>query len=74
MVTLDADVATPPEGLGERVEVRGDRVLAITYDRSRTHAGALLARLSGAGLTVVDVSTQEADLEDVFLKLTRRAA
>jgi ABC-2 type transport system ATP-binding protein len=74
VVTLDADVTSVPEGLGERVELRGERSLAITYDKSRTHAGALLARLGAAGLTVVDVSTQEADLEDVFLKLTRRAA
>ncbi len=74
VVTLDADLTAVPEGLGERAEMRGARSLAITYDKSRTHAGDLLARLGSAGLTVVDVSTQEADLEDVFLKLTRRAA
>lgn len=74
IVTLDADVAAAPQGLGERVELRGGRTLAITYDKSRTQAGALLAQIGNAGLTVVDVSTQEADLEDVFLKLTRRAA
>ncbi|TRW15036.1 ABC transporter ATP-binding protein [Glacieibacterium frigidum] len=74
IVTLDADIAAAPEGLGERVELRGERTLAITYDKSRTQAGALLAQIGNVGLTVVDVSTQEADLEDVFLKLTRRAA
>ena len=74
VVTLDADLAAVPDGLGEQAELRGSRSLAITYDKSRTHAGDLLARLSSAGLTVIDVSTQEADLEDVFLKLTRRAA
>ena len=74
VVTLDADVAAIPAGLGERVERKGPRALAITYDRSRTQAGELLSRLGTAGLTVVDVSTQEADLEDVFLNLTRHAA
>ena len=71
LVTLDRDVETLPE-LGARAEQRGPRGLAITYDKAATDAGALLRRLTDAGLGVVDVSTQEADLEDVFLKLTRR--
>ncbi len=74
VVTFDADLDVVPEGLGERAELRGPRSLAITYDKSRTQAGDLLARLGAVGLKVVDVSTQEADLEDVFLKLTRRTA
>ncbi len=74
IVTFDADVAALPEGLGERAELRGPRSVAITYDKSTTQAGELLARLGAAGLSVVDVSTREADLEDVFLKLTKRAA
>ncbi len=74
VVTFDADVGALPAGLGERAELRGPRSLAITYDKSTTQAGELLQRLGAAGLSVVDVSTQEADLEDVFLKLTRRAA
>ena len=57
-----------------QAELRGPRSLAITYDKSKTQAGALLQRLGSAGLSIVDVSTQEADLEDVFLKLTKRAA
>ena len=74
IVTFDADVGTIPEGLGETVELRGTRSLAITYDKSKTQAGGILQKLGAAGLNVVDVSTQEADLEDVFLKLTRHAA
>ena len=74
IVTFDADVAALPGGLGERAELHGPRSVAITYDKSTTQAGELLARLGAAGLSVVDVSTREADLEDVFLKLTRRAA
>ncbi len=74
IVTFDADVAVLPDGLGERAELRGPRSVAITYDKSTTQAGELLGRLGAAGLSVVDVSTREADLEDVFLKLTKRAA
>jgi ABC-2 type transport system ATP-binding protein len=73
VVTLDHDLAAVPDGLPERTSVAG-RVLTISYDKRQTSAGAVLARVSAAGLTIVDVSTTEADLEDVFLALTREAA
>ena len=71
LVTVDADLAAVPAGLGERAVLKGTRTLGITYDKRETQAGELLQRLTQAGVGVVDVSTQEADLEDVFLKLTR---
>jgi ABC-2 type transport system ATP-binding protein len=42
----------------------------ITYDKDRTNAGEVLAMVQGQGLGIVDVSTREADLEDVFVSLT----
>lgn len=73
-VTTDSDMATPPPGLEacKAVELTGPRRLAITFDKRRTDAGQVLARLAAAGVNIVDVSTREADLEDVFLELTRR--
>jgi len=72
-VTLDRDLAATPELPGARRVTRPDpRRLDILYDKGATNAGALLARLAEAGFAVVDVSTHEADLEDVFLKLTGR--
>jgi ABC-2 type transport system ATP-binding protein len=73
VVTLDSDLAAVPAGLPERTSLAG-RVLTISYDKRQTSAGAVLARVSAAGLTIVDVSTTEADLEDVFLALTRSEA
>jgi ABC-2 type transport system ATP-binding protein len=70
-VTVDRDLTEAPPGLAARAELRGDRVLALTYDKRTQNAGQVLAAVAAAGLGVVDVSTQEADLEDVFLKLTR---
>jgi len=72
LVTVDRDLSAVPAGLGERAVLKGPRALGITYDKSATQAGELLHRLTEAGIGIVDVSTQEADLEDVFLKLTRR--
>jgi ABC-2 type transport system ATP-binding protein len=74
VVTVDADLGPLPSGLGERAVVKNSRTLSITYDKRDQQAGDLLHRLTAAGIGIVDVSTQEADLEDVFLKLTRRAA
>ncbi len=74
VVTVDRDLDAAPAGLGGAVEVKNPRTLSITYDKSKAQAGDILHRLTEAGIGVVDVSTREADLEDVFLKLTSRAA
>ncbi|NNM77520.1 ABC transporter ATP-binding protein [Sphingomonas sp. ID1715] len=73
-VTVDRDLTAPPEApCFEKIVLRGERVLEITYSKTKVNAGEVLAAVSGAGLGIVDVSTKEADLEDVFLSLTRAA-
>jgi ABC-2 type transport system ATP-binding protein len=70
-VTVADDIATVPDIEGvTRVELLDSRRLDILYDKQTVQAGAVLARLQAAGLSVVDVTTREADLEDVFLELT----
>jgi ABC-2 type transport system ATP-binding protein len=70
-VTLDHDLDAAPliEG-ATRVELLDSRRLDILYDKQTVEAGAILARLQQAGHAVVDVTTRQADLEDVFLELT----
>ena len=71
-VTVDRDVTTPPDAsCFQKIELKGERVLAITYDKSKVNAGEVLAAVQADGFGIVDVSTREADLEDVFLSLTR---
>jgi ABC-2 type transport system ATP-binding protein len=71
-VTVDRDVTGMIEApCFDKVELQGDRTLAITYRKDRVNAGDVLAALQREGLGIVDVSTREADLEDVFLNLTR---
>jgi ABC-2 type transport system ATP-binding protein len=71
-VTVDRDLVSPPEApCFDKIELIGDRTLAITYRKDRVNAGEVLAALQKEGLGIVDVSTREADLEDVFLNLTR---
>lgn len=71
-VTVDRDLAEAPQSpVFEKVALSGARTLTITYRKDRANAGEVLAAVSGAGPGIVDVSTKEPDLEDVFLNLTR---
>jgi ABC-2 type transport system ATP-binding protein len=71
-VTVDRDVATPPQAsCFQKIELKDTRTLAITYGKDKVNAGQVLAAVQAEGYGIVDVSTREADLEDVFLNLTR---
>jgi ABC-2 type transport system ATP-binding protein len=73
-VTVDRDLTGAPDvACFEKIEVNGPRTLTITYRKDKVNAGDVLAALQREGLGLVDVSTKEADLEDVFLNLTRAA-
>ena len=70
-------VAIPPEAMTqvpaavcfEKIVLKGSRTLEITYSKDRVNAGEVLAAVAREGLGVVDVTTKEPDLEDVFLDL-----
>jgi len=74
-VTVDRDIAAIPDlPCFEKAERKGDRTIVITFDKGKVNAGEVLTALQGTGLGIVDVSTREADLEDVFLNLTTAGA
>jgi ABC-2 type transport system ATP-binding protein len=74
-VTVDRDLTTPPASpMFQNIVLKGERVLSITYSKANANAGDVLTALGEAGLAIVDVSTREADLEHVFLNLTRAEA
>ncbi len=75
VVTFEREIETAPDGAAfEKVEIVDPHTLAITYRKDKVNAGQVLTMLNEAGHNIVDVSTREADLEDVFLNLTREAA
>jgi ABC-2 type transport system ATP-binding protein len=60
-----------PESLtGFNVELPRPGRLVFHYPPSRIHCGEILTALRDAGLTVIDLATREAELEDIFLQLT----
>ncbi len=71
VLTLDRDVAAAPrDEIFLKSELSSARVVEITYNKDRTTAGEVMARVQGQGFAIVDVTTREADLEDVFVSLT----
>lgn len=46
--------------------------LVFRYRRSETKVSQILAAAEQAGITIVDLSSTEADLEDIFIQLTHR--
>lgn len=49
----------------------GSHHLTLRFAPSETPGRAVLAEIEAAGLKVADFSTKDADLEDIFLRLTR---
>jgi len=74
-VTVDRDIGAIPDlPCFDKVERTGERTITITFDKDKVNAGEVLTALQGTGFGIVDVSTREADLEDVFLNLTTAKA
>ena len=70
-VSVDKDLGGPVmEEAFLKAEVVGERRLDITYDRDKTSAGQVLALVQSHDYAIEDVTTREADLEDVFVQLT----
>ncbi len=70
-VTVDTDLSEAPHhDAFAKVEMAGPRSVEVTYDKDKLTAGQALAILQEQGLRIEDVTTREADLEDVFVQLT----
>ena len=55
---------------GFAAEPVGQRSVIVRYNPSETQVGAMIEAIQRAGYGIVDISTDESDLEDVFLQLT----
>ncbi|WP_338241750.1 ABC transporter ATP-binding protein [Aurantiacibacter hainanensis] len=74
-VSVDRDATDiPADPRFRKIETVGDRVIEITYDTGEMTAGQVLGLVQQHGFAIEDVSTREADLEDVFVQLTGSAA
>jgi len=59
-----------PDLGGLKTDQRPDGCLVITYSPEDITAGEIISRVQAAGVEILDITTQQSDLEDVFLQLT----
>ena len=74
-ILVDRDVTVLPTDLLEQGwEIEEARSLSVAYHPSQTAVSNLLHAVHESGLQIVDLTTKETDLEDIFLQLTQRVA
>ena len=75
VLRLAAPLEAPPDlGCEVRAELRAPDLLALTYSRSHTSAPRLVEAALRGGLELSDITTEEPNLEQVFLSLTGSGA
>jgi ABC-2 type transport system ATP-binding protein len=75
VLTVNRDIETPISNPDfDKVERLTPRTVEISYNKDRLNAGQVMHRVRELGYDIIDVSTREADLEDVFLNLTKVAS
>jgi len=73
-ITVERDVTEAPSSPSFiKSEKTGERTIEVTYDKSKVTAGQVLGLVRDQGFVIEDVTTREADLEDVFVQLTSGA-
>lgn len=63
-----SDVPTPVQKFHS--ELKSTNAIGVQISRESANVGQVLAAVQEAGLTIVDISTNETDLEDIFIQLT----
>lgn len=65
---------TVPDSLADIGAKSIEGGIAVRYDPATSSIGAIIGAVSAAGLEITDVTTDEPDLEEVFLEITGGAA
>ncbi len=70
VVTPEGELARLPDVAGFEVVGRANGAFAISYKKGQSSVEQVLAAVRAAGVTIADITTEDPDLEDVFLALT----
>lgn len=72
--TLDRDMTAVPASLSAyQAELADSRTVTVRYAPAQQPVHAIITAVQQSGAQIVDISTVESDLEDVFLQITRNA-
>lgn len=71
VISFESPLNELPAGLaGFNATLRTPTTISIQINRNEANVGQVLAAVQKEGLTITDISTEETDLEDIFLQLT----
>ncbi|OGN51658.1 MAG: multidrug ABC transporter ATP-binding protein [Caulobacterales bacterium RIFOXYB1_FULL_67_16] len=70
VVTSETPLETPPVLQGFTVTARPNGAFAVAYRKGQSSVEQVIAAVRQAGITIADITTEDPDLEDVFLALT----
>ena len=70
VVTPEGELSAPPVLPGFEVAPRANGAFAVTYRKGQSSVEQVLAAVRAAGVTIADITTEDPDLEDVFVALT----
>jgi ABC-2 type transport system ATP-binding protein len=70
VVTPEGELNGLPVLKGFEVVARPNGAFAVTYRKGQSSVEQVLAAVRAAGVVIADISTEDPDLEDVFLALT----
>ena len=71
VVTPDHAVIAAPDLPGFKTRLRGNGALEVSYRTGQSSVEQVLAAVRGSGIHIKDIATEDPDLEDVFLSLTK---
>ena len=52
-------------------EIRSSNSIVVTYEKNYLNFGEIVNYLNNSGIEIDDISTEDGDLEDVFVQLTK---
>ncbi len=71
LITVDRDITDVPDVLSTfRTDLPTPRQISVSFPPSQAHSGQIIAAMQDAGYVITNLTTKEAALEDVFLRLT----
>ncbi len=70
VVTPESELDGVPAIAGFEAVARSNGAFAVSYKKGRSSVEQVLAAVRAAGVTIADITTEDPDLEDVFLALT----
>lgn len=72
LIDVAEQIASLPDALKDfHASLIGEHQISVKISKDSANVGDVLDAVRTAGLTIVDIATNETDLEDIFLQLTK---